>query len=131
MTRSCSCSQLAVATDSKTTLTSNPHNVIGSFRNEEASRIDTSWVSQGLVGDEGCGLTTNYLGTEVLSAWTRADIGAGIHWSVCVDQSKAERLAAVEHVHEHPPEGRRSPSRNLAIGSMNFSESPRTREFRD
>jgi methyl-accepting chemotaxis protein len=98
------------------------YNVVGSFRDAEAKRIQTEAVDAALSGSDDCSLTTNYMGTEVLSAWATVNIGSGIQWAVCVEQSKEESFAAIMELRQSAAAGRQSLlTQLLVLAGISFS----------
>ena len=60
----------------------------------EANGVDTEAVREALSGKSGVGLTTNYIGEEVYSAYAPAGI-EGLNWAIVADVDKEEIEAPV------------------------------------
>ncbi len=74
-------------------LDSENYNVVSSFKNPSSGTLKSSTVDLALGGSNGHLTTTNYLGKEVLSAYTPIDI-LGLKWGLISEMSSDEAFLA-------------------------------------
>lgn len=67
--------------------------VIASFRNPEATKIDTTAVSAALGGEVGWEIIDGYTNERVLSAYTPVHISEGVQWALLSEVSEEEAFA--------------------------------------
>lgn len=73
------------------------HSAISAHSNPELGKVETEASSQALAGKTGCGISANYLGTEVLSSYTPIKIG-DTTWAVIAEMNKAEAFTSIQAI---------------------------------
>ncbi|MCP4039851.1 MAG: methyl-accepting chemotaxis protein, partial [bacterium] len=73
--------------------------VVASFRASDTGRVETKSAEAALSGQTGVIQTTNYAGTEVISAYAPVKIG-GHSWAIVCEMASEEAFAVVEEIGE-------------------------------
>ncbi|MBK8906432.1 MAG: methyl-accepting chemotaxis protein [Rhodospirillales bacterium] len=68
------------------------HSVVASFANPSRGKVDTVATREALAGTAAVGDVVDYLGDEVLSAYTPLQVG-GLTWALVAEESREEALA--------------------------------------
>ncbi len=72
-------------------------NVVSSFKNPISGKLDSQSVSEVLDENQGNSISSNYLGHEVISAYTPIDI-LGLKWGLIAEISTEEAFSAVHSI---------------------------------
>ena len=72
------------------------HSVVASFANPTQGMVDTTAVQAALKKETGHGEITDYIGSDVLSAWAPISIG-DTTWALIVEVDKEEAYAGLSH----------------------------------
>lgn len=75
------------------------YSLIQAFRGETKNRIETESVKAALAGDSGVIRTQNYLGEEVLSAFSPISL-LGLDWAIITEVTTEEAFAAISQMNE-------------------------------
>ena len=73
------------------------YSLVQAFRGDEQIRIETESVKKASAGENGVEISTNYLGEEVVSAFTPIEL-LGLNWVVLSEVTTAEAFAAVAEI---------------------------------
>ncbi len=71
------------------------HSVAGSYRNPDKGKVETAPAKAALAGETGASMTKNYLGSEVLSAFSPTQIGE-LKWALIAEIETNEAFASVK-----------------------------------
>ncbi|MBC74905.1 MAG: hypothetical protein CME64_02730 [Halobacteriovoraceae bacterium] len=82
---------------SDTFLDKEHRSVVSSFKHPDKGRVDSEQVRLALKGLTGDMLSSNYLGEEVISAYTPFNV-LGLKWGLIAEISKSEAFAAVTEI---------------------------------
>lgn len=77
-------------------LSGKKHSVNTSFRNVAKSKINSSSITKVLSGSEGSSITKNYLGQDVLSAYTPFSV-LNLKWGLIAEIGKGEAFESLYH----------------------------------
>ncbi len=98
-------------------------NVVTSFRNPLASKVETPSVQRALEGRTGVDVIASYHGNQVLSAYTPVEIGSHITWALVAEMDEAEAFAAITKMAQNAAETKTELLKNAAliVGGANLA----------